>query len=92
MSELTTYYSEKPYYIAACKHGYGVDQIPAMAIRLAQTEVPAKSKPSQLLIYRSISFVEPLGWKHGAPVWPNGVKPQLAGLTTTHSLFRQAPR
>jgi hypothetical protein len=85
-------YQEKPYYIAVCKHGYGVDQIPAMAIRLAQTEVPAKAKPSQLLVYRSVTFVEPEGFKHGAPEWPNGAQPKLVGLTTTHSLFKQAWR
>jgi len=91
-SDLILYYSEKPYYIAVCKHGFGVDQIPAMAIRLAQTEVPARSRESQLLIYESISFVEPVGFKHGAPIWPNGTRPKLVGLTTTHRAFRQTPR
>jgi hypothetical protein len=48
MAALTYYqaYQEKPFYIAVSKHGFGVDRIPAMAIRLAQTEVPAKARPS----------------------------------------------
>jgi hypothetical protein len=89
---LVTYYTEKPYYIAVCEHGFGVDKVPAMAIRLAQTEVPAASKPSQLLVYSSMSFVEPTDFKRGAPVWPNGEQPKLVGLTTTHGGYRQTYR
>jgi hypothetical protein len=86
------YYHEKPYYIAVSKHGYGIDRVPAMAIRLAQTEVPVSARPSQLLIYQSASFIEPIGFKNGAPSWPNGTKPKLVGLTTTHRGYRQTPR
>jgi hypothetical protein len=84
--------SEKPYYVAVSEHGFGVDKIPAVAIRLAQTQVPAKSKPSQLLLYRSLDYIEPTDWKKSAPVWPNNSKPQLCGLTTTHTGFVQSPR
>jgi hypothetical protein len=87
-----SYQHNKPYYVAVCKHGYGVHQVPAMAIRLAQTEVPAKSRPSQLLIYETAAFTKPSGFKDGAPQWPNGASVRLVGLTTTHSLFRQTPR
>lgn len=84
---------DKPYYIAVCRHGFGVDKIPAMAIRLAQTEVPAHARESQLLIYESIGFIEPTGFKDGAPVWPDeSTRPKLVGLTTTHRAFRQSPR
>jgi hypothetical protein len=92
MSNLIWQHSAKPVYIAVSKHGYGVDQIPAMAIRLAQTEVPASARPSQLLLYESAAFVEPIGFKAGAPQWPNGTKPRLVGLTTTHRGYRQTPR
>ena len=92
MGALIWQHSDKPYYIAVCKFGYGVDQIAAMAIRLAQTEVPAKARRSQLLVYRSAAFVEPVGWKADGPQWPNGSKPRLVGLTNTHRGYRQAPR
>jgi hypothetical protein len=94
MEALTYYqaYQEKPYYIAVCKYGYGVDRIPAMAIRLAQTEVPQTSRPSQLLIYRALDFIEPIGFGKGGAQWPNGSKPKLVGLTTTHRGYRQSPR
>lgn len=82
----------KPFYIAVSEHGYGIDKVPAMAIRLAQTEVPANAKVSQLLVYRASDEIEPVGFKRGGPVWPNGDKPTLVGLTTTHQGFRQAPR
>lgn len=98
----------KPYYIAVCEHGFGVHQIVAAAIRIAQDSVPAKAKPSQLLIYRSADEVEPTGYTTDGPSWPeNGVKakkgkkvlatatqvlPKLVGLTTTHRLFVQSPR
>lgn len=89
---LVLFYTEKPFYIAVCEHGFGVDKVPAMAIALAQTEVPAKSKPSQMLVYSSFDFVEPIDFKRGAPVWPNGAKPTLVGLTSTHNLYRQTYR
>jgi len=92
MSDLILITDEKPYYCAICKHGYGIDHIPALAIRLAQTEVLASSRPSQLLIYELAIFVEPVGFKHGEPIWPQGTQARLVGLTTTHSLFRQTPR
>jgi hypothetical protein len=90
---LITYGTEvKPYYVAVCEHGFGVHKVPAMAIRMAQMEVPVNDRPSQLLIYEAQEFVQPTGFKGGAPQWPNGVKPRLVGLTTTHSGFRQRPR
>lgn len=66
----------KPYFIAVCEHGFGVHQIVAAAIRIAQDSVPAKAKPSQLLIYRSADEVEPTGFTTSdGPSWPeNGVK------------------
>ena len=92
MSDLILITDEKPYYCAICKHGYGIDKVPALAIRLAQTEVLAKSRPSQLLIYELDIFTKPQGFKHGEPIWPQGTRARLVGLTTTHSLFRQTPR
>ena len=91
----------KPHYIAVCKHGFGIDQVPAMAIRRAQCEIEADAKPSQLLIYRvrstfswdvSPAEIAPLDFKRGAPVWPKKVAPQLCGLTNTHAAYRQKPR
>src|SRR5215831_16953628 len=49
-------------FIAVCKYGYGVDPIPAMAIARAQTEIPARDRASQMLIYQSPTFVEPTGF------------------------------
>jgi hypothetical protein len=99
------YNHAQPYYIAVSEHGYGVHQIAAAAIRIAQDSVPAKAKPSQLCVYRSDDEVEPVGFNSDGPVWPeNGVKmrgkrkatktvqPKLVGLTTTHQLFNQTPR
>jgi hypothetical protein len=71
MSNLTLWYSPKPFYIAISEHGFGVHQIPAVAIRLAQKSVPAKAKPSQLLIYEHLEYIEPVGFKAGEPIWPN---------------------
>jgi hypothetical protein len=69
------YNHAKPYYIAICEHGYGVHQVAAAAIRIAQDSVPAKAKPSQLCLYRSDIEVEPIGFNSDGPVWPeNGVK------------------
>jgi hypothetical protein len=84
-------FREKPFYIAVSKHGFGVDRVPAMAIRLAQTEVPANARRSQLLVYESLDFIEPIGWR-GGPVWPNGAQPRMVGLTTTHCGFKQSLR
>jgi hypothetical protein len=93
MSNGITYGIKPPtYYIAVSQHGFGIDRRPAVAIRLAQTEVPASAKPSQLQVYRSTDEVAPIDFKRGAPVWPNGHQPKLAGLTSTHSLFKQQPR
>jgi len=92
------WYRPSTYYVAVSEWGYGVHRIPAVAIRLAQDEVPARSKPRQLLIYEGIgdegTEIEPTGWdaRDHAPTWPNGAKLRLAGLTTTHSLFKQSPR
>jgi len=83
---------EPPTFVAVCKDGYGVDQIPALAIARAQTHVNARSSPSQMLIYESPTFIEPTGFDNGAPTWANGTKPRLVGLTTTHQLFKQSPR
>jgi hypothetical protein len=76
MSELKLFNHAKCYYIAICEHGYGVHEIAAAAIRIAQDAVPAKAKPSQLLIYRSDIEVEPVGFTLAdGPTWPeNGVK------------------
>lgn len=82
----------EPWIIAVCEWGYGVHKIPAMAIRLAQTEVPVKAKPSQLLVYQAADFVEPTGFKRGAPAWPNEANPKLVGLTNTHQGFRARPQ
>ncbi len=89
----------KPYYIAVSEWGYDVHQVAAAAIRLAQDRVPAKAKPSPLLVYRSDVEVEPIGFEDGGPVWPAESKPtldhrtlKLVGLTTTHSLFVERPR
>jgi hypothetical protein len=92
MNTLKLYYAEDPFYIAVNQYGVGVHKIPAMAIALAQTEVPAKAKPSQMLVYSSFEFVEPIDFKRDAPVWPNGTKPKLVGLTNTHRLYRQTYR
>ena len=82
----------KPFYIAVCKYGYGVDKVAAMAIRLAQTEVAIHAEPSALLVYRSDEYIEPIGFKAGAPVWENGDKPTLCALTNTHQGYRQRMR
>jgi len=82
----------EPYYIAVCEHGFGVHKIVAMAIALAQTEVPKKARPSQMLVYSSLEFIQPEDFKRGEPVWPNGTQPKLVGLTNTHAMFRQTYR
>jgi hypothetical protein len=83
---------EERWYVAVCKHGYGVHLKPAMAIALAQTEVPVRCHPSQLLIYEAVASIEPIGFEHNEPQWPNGSKPRLVGLTTTHQLFKETPK
>ena len=98
--QLRLYYGAKPFYIAVCKHGYGIDAIPAVAIARAQTEIPLRERPSPLFLYEvlgnihedNLELVTPTGFDHNEPQWPNGTKPRLVGLTTTHSLFKQAPR
>ena len=90
MRQLIWQHDDKPTYIAVSQHGFGCHTIPAAAIRLAQDEVPAKAKPSQLLIYQSLDEVEPIDWKKDGPVWPNGAKVRLVGLTTTHRLLTQS--
>jgi hypothetical protein len=92
MSELSFAHKPKPFYIAVSEHGFGIHQVPAAAIRLAQDEVPATAKPSQLLVYESMDEVTPTDWKNGGPVWPNHAKIRLVGLTTTHRLFVQSLR
>jgi hypothetical protein len=92
MSELKLWHHEEPIYIAVSKYGFGIHKIPAAAIRLAQAEVPAKAKPSQMLIYQSLTDIKPTGFKDGGPSWPNSAKPKLVGLTSTHRLFVQAQR
>lgn len=64
------------YYIAVSEWGFDIHTVAAAAIRLAQDRVPAKAKPSQLLIYRSEIEVEPVGYTPAdGAVWPeNGVK------------------
>jgi hypothetical protein len=44
------------------------------------------------LVYSSAEFVEPIGFRGGCPQWPNGSKPKLVGLTSTHRGYRQSPR
>lgn len=85
-------------FVAVSEYGYGAHEIAAAAIRLAQDEVPAKSKPRQLLLYEHLAGdmtlegdLTPTGWKNGQPTWPNGTKVKLVGLTTTHDLFVQRP-
>lgn len=81
-------YRDKPYYIAIHKGGYGINQNPAAAIRAAQKSVKIKSRPSQLLIYRSDVEVIPTGFVE----WPDGVTtPKLVGLTNTHQLWQPRP-
>lgn len=105
---LKLWYDEKPIYIAVHHAGFGIHEVPAMAIRLAQMQIKAEHKEAQLLIYKSFSAIEPIGFKNGAPIWPhqcgNGrdkrgkrincdcVFPRLVGLTSTHRGFRQTPR
>jgi hypothetical protein len=93
-SKAITYAWEKEalVYIAVSEWGYGVHAIPAAAIRIAQNSVPAKAKRTQLCIYEATSEIEPVGFEHGGPVWPNGESPRLVGLTTTHALFEQSLR
>lgn len=89
-------------YVAVCDFGFGIHEVAAAAIRLAQDEVPAKSKPRQLLVYETLSTqdfdmvdleaITPKGFNHGDPLWPLGAEMRLVGLTTTHSLFVQTPR
>jgi hypothetical protein len=76
-------WADKPFFIAIHEKGYGVDQCCAKAIRAAQKSVSAKAKPTQLLIYRAYTEVEPIGFVE----WPNGEQPILVGLTTTHHLW-----
>lgn len=65
---------ERLTYIAVSKWGCASHELAAMAIRLAQTKVPAKAQESQLLLYESANgAVMPIGWKDG-PVWPDGRK------------------
>lgn len=90
MRQLIWQHDDKPTYIAVSQHGFGCHVIPAAAIRLAQDEVPAKAKPSQLLVYRSLDEVAPIDWKKDEPVWPKGAQVKLVGLTTTHRLFTQS--
>ena len=87
------YVTDRRTYVAVCEHGYGSDVIAAMAIRKAQIHVPYKAKPSQLLVYAfNGDAVEPVDFDKGSPVWPNGIRPSLVGLTNTHQGFRQKPR
>ena len=67
------------YYIAVSEYGFGVHTVPAVAIRLAQAEVPGvvkqsppgQVKPGQLLIYRTLDEnIVPTGWSDGGPQWP----------------------
>lgn len=90
--ESSTYEPRISYFIAVCKHGYGVDKIPAMAIALAQTEVPKAARPSSLMIYQCLKPITPAGFKEGGPVWSNGIRPRLVGLTSTHRLFKEVPK
>lgn len=78
---------DPPIYIAVSKHGFGIDQQPAVAIWRALDQVPYEAKPSQLLVYRAAEEMKPRGFKDGGPVWPNGNKPRLCGLTTTHRVW-----
>jgi len=78
-------YAEKPHYIAISKHGFGISQKPAQAILRAQRSVPLSAHPSQMVIYRHSSPIEPTGFI----TWPNGEKPTLVGLTNTHQGWRE---
>lgn len=76
------------WYVAVCKHGFGVDTEAWKAIRLAQESVPVSAKPSQMAIYRSDTEIEPTGFVS----WPNGLQPALVGLTNTHAGWEKRPR
>jgi hypothetical protein len=81
-------------YIAVSEWGYGLGGHPADAILKAQEHVPLEAKPSQMQLFSVVCIWEdeweefaPLGFKNNYPVWPNGKKPKLVGLTNTHQGF-----
>lgn len=76
--------TNKPYFCAIHRGGYGISRCPATAIRRAQESVEASAKPTQLLIYRSYTEVKPIAFVE----WPNGEQPILVGLTTTHRTWQ----
>lgn len=96
------YRQSLPAYIAVCKHGYAVHNLPAMAIWRMHDHVPADAKPAQVLVYRVADGavdegeqpkLTPVGYKDGAPVWPKDQpEPALCMLTWTGEIFRQRPR
>ena len=83
--------SNRPSYIAVTKHGFAIHELPAMAIWRAHEFIPDNAKPTQLLLYKSSSAVGPVGFKDGGPIWPNGQRVSLVGLTATGRIFRQRP-
>lgn len=86
-----------PNYVAVSRHGYAVHELPAMAIWRAHDFVPDDAKPTQMLLYEvpggdiGTDRLVPVGFKGGGPVWPNGERPRLVGLTVTGRIFRQRP-
>jgi hypothetical protein len=94
---LTLYSTITPNYVAVCKHGFAVHELPAMAIWRVHDHVPDDAKPAQLLLYEVAGGdigedrLTPVGFKHGGPVWPNGEHPRLVGLTVTGRIFKQRP-
>lgn len=84
-------HDDKSFYIAVCEYSYGVHKVPAMAITIAQERIQEKWQEKQLLIYESANFIEPKGWKHGAPVWPDG-KPRKRAREAAGSAFLDEPK
>jgi hypothetical protein len=101
MDKLTLYSTIKPIYIAVCKHGFAIHDLPAMAIWRAHDHVPDDAAPTQLLLYEvpegatdigdEDPDVAPVGFKAGGPIWQNGHQPRLVGLTVTGRIFKQRP-
>lgn len=90
---------EPPMFIAVSRWGYGMDRCPAKAIMLSQEHVPLEAKPSQLLLYSATCVwedeeeqLQPVGFKAGVPIWQNGIRPKLVGLTNTHQGWKRRPK
>jgi hypothetical protein len=94
----------KSSFVAVCKYGFAIHNLPAMAIWNMHKHVPENSKPAQVLLYEvpggaadegddSLDpLISPTGWEDGGPVWPKGVRLPLVGLTWTGEFFKQRPK